>query len=151
MDISTLKVDTRAMADGRWVTVGGAYGDLKIFTRGFTDEFYDAQSAKMANAAQMFGGTQGDIPNAIRRRINAELLKEQLVLDVGNLVADGAPVPVAQFHEMLFQPDYVRLAQACWQAAARVSLLTKEQLESAEGNSGAASASTSQTTGSEAA
>lgn len=149
MDISTLKVDTRAMADGRWVTVGGAYGDLKIMTRGFTDEFYDAQTAKLANAAQMFGGTQADVPNAIRRRINAELLKEHLVLDVTNLVAAGEPVPVAQFHEMLFQPDYVRLAAACWQAAARVSSLTKEQLESAEGNSGGASGSTSQATVSE--
>lgn len=146
MDISTLKVDTRAMSDGRWVTVGGSYGDLKIYSRGFTDEFYDAQTAKLANATQMFGGAQADIPNAIRRRINAELLQEFLVLDVRNLMAGEAAVPVADFHAMLFQADYVKLAAACWQAAARVSSMTKEQLDSAEGNSGGASGSTLQTT-----
>lgn len=142
MDISKLTIDSKAMADGRWVTVGGAYGDLKIFSRGFTDEFYDAQTAKLEDASLKYGGA---IPNAERRRINAELLQEFLVMDVGNCQIAGVVVPVIEFHAMLFKPNYVKLAKACWDCAARVSSMTEEQLKSAEGNFGGASGSTSQT------
>lgn len=146
MRASKVKIDTRAIEDGRWIAVGGAYDDLRILTRGFTDEFRDAQKTKNKTATDAFMCTVEEIPEASLRRINAELLRDYLILDVENFLDDDdKPIPVNIFHEMLFEKQWTRLARACWTSASRVTVLSKEQLESAEGNSGAASVSISQT------
>ena len=135
--LSDFRSDTRAMADGAWVRVDDAmYDDLEILTRGFTDQFVDAQSRRLAKAAQPFNGAQDRIPNAIRRAINAGLLKEYLVLGVRNLLDEhDQPVTLDAFFEMLGDPAYARLSRACWDAAAQVSVKSAEQLEHAAGNS----------------
>jgi hypothetical protein len=136
--LSEFRVDSRAIADGAWVRVDEAlYGDLDILTRGFTDDFIDAQTARLARAATPYGGNQEKIPNAERRKINASLLRDFLVLDVRNLLDDAdQPVSVQAFHGMLDDPAYYRLARACFEAAGRVSSQSEDQLRHALGNSG---------------
>jgi hypothetical protein len=134
--LQDFRSDTRAIADGAWVRVDEAmYDDLEIMTRGFTDGFVDAQNRRLAKAAQPFNGDQGRIPNAIRRAINAGLLKDFLVLDVRNLLDEHEqPVTCDAFVEMLADPAYARLARACFEAAGKVTVLNAEQIEHASGN-----------------
>lgn len=144
MKLSDFRTDSRAIADGTWLRVGPAYGDLEILTRGFTDEFTDAQTARLARAAEPYNGDVTRIPNAERRLINAGLLADFLVLDVRNLVGDdGQAVTREAFGELLGEAQYGRLMRACWEAAAKVSALTAVQLEAAMGNSARPSGSTS--------
>jgi hypothetical protein len=134
--LSEFRVDSRAIADGAWVRVDDAlYGDLEILTRGFTDEFVDAQTARLARAANAYNNDQTRIPNAERRKINASLLRDFLVLDVRNLTDDdGHAVACDAFHAMLDDPAYFRLARACFEAAGRVSTQSEAQLRAAQGN-----------------
>jgi len=145
VSINQFRGDTKAINDGDWVRVDEArFGDLEIRTRGYTDEFIDAQNRELARAAEEFNGDRDRIPNSDRRRINARLLEDFLVLDVRNLTDDGGlPISVATFHSMLYQQEYSRLAAASWQAAQRVSTRSRAQTERALGNSQPPSAPTS--------
>jgi hypothetical protein len=136
VSLAEFRADTRAIQDGAWIRVNeAAYGDLDIMTRGFTDEFVDAQNARLAKAAEPYGGDRSRIPNAEQRRINATLLRDFLVIDVRNLMNDGQPVEVEAFHALLFDPAFTRLARACWDAASRVTARSQAQMEAAAGNS----------------
>jgi hypothetical protein len=131
------RTDTRAIRDGTWVRVNEAlYGDLEILTRGFTDEFVDANKARTRHAAARYGGDPERIPNSEMRDLNAGLLREYLVLDVRNLLDDdGEVVKIAEFHGLLGDPAYGQLARACWDAAGRVSTMSAAQLEESVKNS----------------
>ena len=137
VSITEFRTDTRAINDGTWIRVHeGAYGNLEILSRGFTDEFIDAQTARVAKAAELYGGNKERIPNSQLRSINASLMEDYVVLDVRNLTDEkGEPVSVKDFHSMLYQPGYGRLARACWEAAAAVSNRSQAQMEAAVGNS----------------
>jgi hypothetical protein len=131
------RIDTRAIQDGAWIRVNESlYGDLEILTRGFTDEFVDANKQRTKHLASRYGGDSDRIPNADMRELNASLLREYLVLDVRNLTDDdGEVVKAAEFHGLLGDPAYGQLARACWDAAGRVSTQSAEQLEGAVKNS----------------
>ncbi len=137
MRLSEFRVDTHALNDGIWIRVSEAtYGDLEILSRGFTDEFIDAQGATLTRAAERYGGERTRIPNSDMRILNADLLRRYLVIDVRNLTDDnGEPVSIAEFHQMLSDQAYGRLARACWEAAGRVSTQSLSQLDAASGNS----------------
>jgi hypothetical protein len=136
VSLSEFRSDTRSIQDGAWIRVNeAAYGDLDIMTRGFTDEFIDAQNARLSKAAEPYGGDRTRIPNGEQRRINATLLRDFLVLDVRNLLNGDEPVSVEAFHAMLFDAAFVRLARACWDAAARITARSAAQMEAASGNS----------------
>lgn len=142
VDLAEFQTDTRAINDGTWVRVNEAlYGDLEILTRGFTDAFVDANNARMSKAAADFNGDRTMIPNSKLREINASLLEDHLVVDVRNLVSAGNPVPVAEFHSMLYDPAYGKLARACWEAAGRVTTRSVAQVGAARGNLPSPSAS----------
>jgi hypothetical protein len=134
--LSAFRSDTRAINDGAWIRVDdAAYGDLDIMSRGYTDEFVDAQNARLMKAAEPFLGDRDRIPNSVRREINAGLLRDFLVIDVRNLEGDdGKPVSVEQFHDMLEQPEYAKLQRACWLAAGRITTRAAEQAKAAAGN-----------------
>ena len=136
MKLSALLTDTRAINDGTFVRVDElAFGDLEICTRGYTDDYVDAQAARLVQAAQEFNGDQRRIPNARLREINAGLLRDFLVLDVRNLDKDdGTPVTKDEFVAMLADPAAQRLSRACFAAAARVSARSVEQSKAAAGN-----------------
>jgi hypothetical protein len=144
VELSEFRTDTRAINDGVWIRVNeAAYGDLDILSRGFTDDFVDAQNARVTKAAEPYGGERTRVPNSEMRTINASLLEDFLVLDVRNLRDGERVVEVAQFHMMLYDPAYNRLARACWEAAGRVTTRSEAQVKAASGNSHAPFASTS--------
>jgi hypothetical protein len=139
--LKDFRSDTRAISDGAWIRVNEAlYDDLEINTRGYTDDFVDAQAQRLARAAERVNGDLNRIPNAVRREINAALLRDFLVLDVRNLQDDdGNPVSRDQFLDMLSDPAYFRLSRACFEAAGRVTTQSVAQVEAAAGNSQPAS------------
>jgi hypothetical protein len=148
--LSDFRVDSRAINEGKWVRVNETlYEDLEILTRGFTDDFIDAQNARLAKAAEPYNGDQTRIPNAVRRQVNAGLLRDFLVLNVRNLWEDAEKtqaVPVQDFVAKLGDQDYNILARACWEAAGRVSAERGALLKAAVGNSPIASATGSAAT-----
>lgn len=135
--LSAFRSDTKSIQDGMWIRVDEMlYDDIEILTRGYTDEFVDAQTARLARAAIPFGGDQARLPNATRRQINAQLLREFLVLDVRNLKNDdGTDVTIGDFLDLIADPAYYRLSRACFDAAARVTAQSADQLAAAVGNS----------------
>lgn len=142
--LSDFTSDTKAISDGVWLRVNEAvYGDLEILSRGYTDEFVDAQNARLRRAADPYGGDRTQIPNAIWRTVNASLCRDILVLGVRNLKDDdGNEVTLDAFYDMLDHPKYQKLARAAMDAAARVTTASGEQLKVMTGNSiGASSGS----------
>lgn len=147
--LANFRVDTRAINDGAWIRVGPEYDDLEILSRGFTDDFLDAQEARLQKAAQAYNGDQAKIPNGERRSINASLLEDFLILDIRNMVDElGKVVEIKDFHSMLYEPDYSMLSRACWLSAGRVTNTSAEKLKSQLGNSVASSRSISPGAGS---
>lgn len=135
--LSSFRSDTRAINDGIFVPVDPVrHPGLEIRSRGFTDEFVDAQNVRMAAAAEKYEGNRAAIPNSELRQINGELLREYLVLDVRGLENDddGSPVSLEEFHGYLGRQEYQKLQQACWTAAGRVTTRTAEQIKAAAGN-----------------
>jgi hypothetical protein len=134
--LSAFRSDTRAINDGIFVPVDPVrHPGLEIRTRGFNDDFVDAQNVRLAAAAEKYEGNRGSIPNSEMRKINGDLLREFLVLDVRGLEDDdGKPVSLEEFHGFLGQQEYQKLSQACWTAAGRVTTRTAEQIKVASGN-----------------
>lgn len=134
--LSSLKIDSAAINDGRWVEIEQIPG-LRIKTRGFTDQFVDAQNRRLSQAAEKFRGDVTRIPNAIRREINTGLLTDFLLLDVDGLFSDDAEtvkISLDEFRQLLGNPDFSALSRACWEAASLVASGAAEQVEAAEGN-----------------
>lgn len=134
--LSDLKIDSAAVNDGVWVEIEQFPG-LKIRTRGYTDQFVDAQNRRLAQAAEKFRNDVTRIPNSVRRQLNAGLLTEFLLLDVDGLYSDDAEtqkVGIEDFKALLASPDYGRLARACWEAASLVASGAAQQTEDAVGN-----------------
>lgn len=134
--LSDFRSDSKAISDGVWVLVDPVmFDDIEILSRGYTDDFIDAQNAMIRKYAQRYNGDKERITNAQYREINATLMREYLVVDVRGLLDDkDTPVTVAGFHEMLFKNEYTRLARAVWEAAGRVTMLTDSHRKAAEGN-----------------
>lgn len=135
--LSAFKQDSNAIENGEWVPLGDEYGDVEIFTRGFTDAYFDAQSAKQRKAARGVNGDTGALPTAIRRAINIScLVKHALCGDVVRNLTDDDGVPVTKdaFLELLEDPDYRELAGACFRAVGTVGQRRSADLEEAAGN-----------------
>jgi CTP:molybdopterin cytidylyltransferase MocA len=134
--LSNFKIDSKAVQAGAWVSPGDEYDDLQILTRGFTDAYTDARSAKMRRAAVQFNGDQAKIPNATSRAITVDCLESHVLLDVRNLADDaGAPVLFPAFCDLLRNPDYADLLTACIKAAGQVGVRKVVDLEDALPNS----------------
>lgn len=134
--LADLKTDSAAINDGVWKKIE-KYPGLEIKSRGFTDQFIDAQSRRERKTAENYRGDVRAIPNAIRRQINAALLCDFLVLDVRGLYHDEAQthaVSLEEFKKLLPNPDYRELMAACWEAAGLVTTEAGKQAEDAEGN-----------------
>ena len=135
MLLSELKTNSAAIQDGIFVKVPGFPG-LEIKTRGYTDEYIDARNRMNREIADQNGGT---VSNAQARKVNAELLKEYLLLDVKGLFngpgPEENPVTVDHLKTLLDKPEYSRLARACWAAVGAVQVAAEKQTQDAEGNS----------------
>ncbi|EHM01157.1 hypothetical protein HMPREF9946_02232 [Acetobacteraceae bacterium AT-5844] len=143
--LSQFRQNSTAIIKGEWVPVGDEFGDLEILTRGFTDEYYDAQAARQRVAARDFDGDVSRLPTATRRSINLDCLIDHVLLGVRNLEHDegpqaGKPVTLEEFHDLLRNPDYAELVAGCFKAPARVGRRRKADLADAVGNSASTSA-----------
>jgi hypothetical protein len=139
--LSAFRVDSKAIEAGAWVKPGDEYDDLEIQTRGFTDVYTDAKAAKLRRAALQYGGDQAKIPNAVVRRVIVDCLIGHLLLDVRGLADEaGAPVAFAGFCDLLRDPDYSPLVNACIQAASTVGLIKAAVAGDDLGNSATPSA-----------
>lgn len=135
MLLNETKTNTAIITQGTFVAVPG-YPGLEIKARGYTDEFIDAR-ARMENEADLANkGTV--ITNAQRRKINAALLSDYLIVDVRGLFngpgPEENPVTVDQLKTLLALPEYTRLARACWAAAGAAQVEAESQIQAAEGN-----------------
>jgi hypothetical protein len=129
--LALFRIDGRAVREGEWVSVE-EYGDLEILTRGFGDEYTDAQARRQRQAAKAFGGDTDKLPVKIRRQINIECLIAHVVRDVRNLEHDdGTPVAFPEFCDLLRDPDYPGLLLASFQAAAQVGARREIDIEEA--------------------
>jgi hypothetical protein len=133
--LSAFRQDAKAIAEGEWMRVGEEYGDLEIHSRGFTDEYFDAQAALQRQAAVGLGVEVSRLPSKVRRRINIDCLIQHVVLDVRNLTHDDGPaVTFDEFCGFLRDPSYVELVTACFKAAGKVGQRRTAELEDALGN-----------------
>ncbi|AHJ69335.1 hypothetical protein [Granulibacter bethesdensis] len=142
--LEDLTVDAEAIEAGAWVRVDPRqFDDLEIRTRGFTDAFTDAQAAALDRLAVKYNG-RAQIPNADQRILNAQLLRDYLILDVRNLNhRDGTPVSLNDFLDLLAKREGVKLASACWIAVGKVTSASRDDLADMEGNSVTSSATSS--------
>lgn len=133
--LADLKTDSAAINDGVWKKIEKY--DFEIKSRGFTDQFIDAQNRRLRKMSEKYRGDLSAIPNAVRRQMNAELLCDFLVLDVRGLFHDveqTQPVSLDEFKKLIPSPDYRELMNACWEAASLVTNEASEQAEDATGN-----------------
>jgi hypothetical protein len=135
VSLREFRTDTKAVNDGEWVPLR-QYGDLEIQSRGFTDDFVDAQTERLAKAAEPYQNNAARVPNSALRQLNASLLEDHLIIGVRNLVDEnGEPVTLQAFHALLYDPAYNKLMRACWDAAQSISTRSLAQLDAARGNS----------------
>lgn len=137
VQLSSFRINAKAVQSGQWVRVGEEYEDLEIQTRGFTDEYNDARASRLRRKAMQRGhaGDMAKLPVADVREINTDCLIEFCLLDVRNIKGDdGQPVPFAQFCELLRDPAYPDLFSATVRAVTLVGLVKAADVETASGN-----------------
>lgn len=133
--IAKFRKNSAAIREGEWVKPGEEYDDMEILTRGFTDDYLDAQAQKLRRAASAWGNSPERIPVKIKREINTDCLLKYVILDVRNLQHDdGSAVSLDEFKDMLRDPDYDELLVACYRAAAQVGQIKQADVEEAVGN-----------------
>jgi len=132
-NLASRKRNSVAFTEGAWKTPDPDM-DLRIKTRGFTDEYHDLQAAKQRKAAKGFGGDTSKLPVALTRSINIECLIKCCLLDVQMTDDDGNTVTFDEFCDAIRDPDYVDLANAAFSAAGMVTSERESDVKEAEGN-----------------
>ncbi|MEE8658854.1 hypothetical protein CGLAMM_07265 [Acetobacteraceae bacterium EV16G] len=133
--INTLTRDTRAISDGDWFD-SLDFLNVRIKTRGYTDDYIDALNKRTRRAAELHRCTTDTLPQNVMRSINAELVGKHLLLDVDGLTEeDGVTkIDVDKFRSLLARPEYNRLLALCFEAAAAITLKADAQRADAVGN-----------------
>jgi hypothetical protein len=133
--LSFLTADTAA-EEGDWVSPGLEYDDLEIRTRGYTDKYQDALRQRLFVAAKRHSGQVDRIPENDRREIGAKCLLQHVTMDVRNLHhEDGREVTFDELKQMVLEPRFRPLLDACYAAANLVHARRQSDLEEAAGNS----------------
>lgn len=142
--LSAFTRNATAMTDGTEVKVGPEKDRFSIVVRGMTDAYTDRlwalrQLASVEYNASLKRGdvrsTPQNLPPSLDDRCVAQALGEKCLLDVHDLdAADGTPVTVEQFREMLLRRENVLLLRLTLEAVASVGFEEQEQNESAEKN-----------------
>lgn len=136
--LSNFRQDSAAIESGEWVTLT-EYDNLRIKTRGFTNQYKDAMALRRRRAAQSLGGDEAKIPAGILRAITVEALINHLLIDVADLTDEnGEAVTFEAFCNLLRNPDYEPLGLACIEAAQRVGKRQGYDMEDMQGPLGSA-------------
>jgi len=131
--LSRFRTDSRAIDEGEWITLD-EWDGIRILTRGWNDDYADAQARQQRQAALGFGGNTDRLPSAMKRKINIECLIRHVLRDVDNLTDDdGRKVDFAEFADLLRNPDYADLVLACFAAASQVGQRRSFDIEEAAG------------------
>lgn len=133
--LSAFRVDSAKIEQGEWISPGLEYDDMEVHVRGFTDAYFESQNLKLHRAARAFNGDTARVPMAVQRDIRIEALITHILLDVRGISTDeGTPVTLAQFCDVLRNPDYADLVMAVQKAAGQVGRNLTEDKKDAAGN-----------------
>lgn len=132
--LKSFRRDARAMREGDWVSPGAEFDGLEIRCRFLGFDYADAVALKTRQSARLPGG-EDRLTSEQRSRINLDAMIETALLDVRGLQDDtGAPVPFADFIDMLRDPAYGQLATLAFQCCMMVGRQRETDRQDAAGN-----------------
>ena len=141
--LSAFTRDAKAMREGAWINPGDEYG-FQIKAKAMGAAYSDRRADKMRAVARNTVGGESKVKSEDRNKIDIESLCEVCLLDVRGLEHDdGRPVTIAEFKQMILQPEYTELAVISFQCAGQVGQTNAALIEQAEGNSLTGSSTTS--------
>ena len=133
--LSTFSRNAKAMKEGDWVNPGAEYGGIEIKTKAMNSEYADARANALRLAAREFFGNEAKIGSEKRNKIDIQALIDNCLLDIRGLEhADGRPVSIDEFNQMILEPQYGELAIIAFQCAGQVGRVNANMVEEAEGN-----------------
>jgi hypothetical protein len=133
--LTAFRTDSTKIKQGDWVSPGDEYDDLEILVRGYTDEYADERAKRFRKLASRYQGDIRNVPAARQRQTVIDLMIDFLVLDVRGLChPNGEKIGIDEFKQLLRDPDYQELVNACQKAAASVGVITKSEDEDAVKN-----------------
>lgn len=142
--LSTFGRNAKAMREGDWVNPGAEYGGLEIKTKAMNADYADFRTGALRLAVRAEGGNEQKVGAEVRNRIDIEALNTKCLLDIRGLEhADGKPVSIDEFKQMILLPEYGELAIIAFQCAGQVGRVNAAMAQEAEGNSSTALPSTS--------
>jgi hypothetical protein len=134
VSIATFTRNPTAMRDGEWISPGPEYDDLELKVRYLGHDFLDMVAAKRRVLSRRHGGDDR-IPSADLARINTEALVAHGILDVRGLTnGSGADVTIAEFRQLLLDPDNAELVNVVFTCCNRVGRARDDDLADAVKN-----------------
>ena len=115
--LDDLLVDESVSKDGRWVRPDPDR-PLEIKTRGFTDDYSDAQARMQRAAAKGFNGDTDRLPVAMKRDINTKCLIKHSLVDVRGCVVGGEELNFEAFCDLIQEKRGAKLLGLAFTAAA---------------------------------
>lgn len=138
MEISSLKRNAAAAAEGRWVGDIPSMPGLRLRVRGLTSPAAVASRRKKERQVERKDRERGGgFKPEVEQRITREVLHEAILLDWDGLTNEGQPVPYDPDFagQLLLDPDFDAFAGAVTWAAAALDADNAEEADEQAGNS----------------
>lgn len=138
MDISKIKQDSAAIDAGQWIDNIPDWPGARFRVRGMDSATaINLRDAKIRSLPDDDSDDDGNVKQAIIKRVTREVLAEAVLLEWDGLTNDGAPFPYdkAIADQMLTDPDFVKFQDAVAWAAKKVSKLNTGKREASAKNS----------------
>jgi hypothetical protein len=143
MKISSVKVDAAQIEQGTWIGDIPEFGNVRLLVRGWNNLAFRAMQSRLMAAVPRAERKDKDKWPAIMDRINAQCMRETILLGWENIEDDqGNPIPFSKelAGQWLEDPDMRPFFDAVMWAAMEVGKDQAEDTEELEKNSGAPSA-----------
>lgn len=138
MDIQSLKRNSAAAAEGRWVGDIPSMPDVRLRVRGLTSlEAIDCRRRKERQVERKDRERGGGFKTEVEQRIAREVLHEAILLDWEGLTNNGEVLPYSEdmAGHLLLDPDFDAFAGAVTWAAAAVDQDNSDAADDEAGNS----------------
>lgn len=148
VDISSLRRDSKVVAEGQWVEQIPNFGNARLRVRGLTSPKATELRARLnRQAPKSDRHRDGSLKHEANARVLAEVLHSAILLEWDGLTDGGQPVAydADKAWEWLSNPDYRAFSDAVTWAAAIVDEGNAEATEELAGNSRRPSAGSSKT------